>query len=122
VQANLEDAGLSEYVMQLVDERTNIDGRPIFWAGLPDGRFSASSNCYISENADMTIGELVELVAAGVQDTLIEVERVMWPACVTHPGRWVEARLSSNSVVWWCEVGGGHTSHPLGHLPASFDS
>lgn len=117
VQANLDDAGLGEYVMQLVDERTNMDGHPIFWAGLPDGRFSASSNCYIFENADMTFGELVELVAAGVQDTLIEVERVMWPACVTHPGRWVEVRLSSNSVVWWCEVGGGHISHPLGHLP-----
>jgi hypothetical protein len=117
VQANLDDAGLGDYVMQLVDDRTNIDGRPVFWAGLPDGRFSVSSNCYIYEDSDMTLEELVALVAAGVQDTLIEVERVMWPTCTTHPGRWVEIRWSSNSVTWWCEVGPGHVSHSLGHLP-----
>jgi hypothetical protein len=120
VQKNLDDAGLGDYVMRLVDDRTNIEGRPAYWAGLPDGRFSASSNCYIYDDPAMTFGELTGLVAAGVQDTLIEVERVMWPSCLTHRGRWVEIRASSDSVAWWCEVGSGHVSHFLRYLATDF--
>jgi hypothetical protein len=118
VQRDLDAAGLAQYRMQLVlNGGTDGDGTPLVSAALPDGSFWSAQALDV-QGAGL---ELVQrAVAELVQDTLAEVERVIFPTCADHQGRQAVPRVvaSGSPVMWWCDGAQEHALARVGNLAA----
>jgi hypothetical protein len=114
VQMDLDASGLSRYRMGLT-----ISGDSEFacvWASLPDGSFSASSGNPIDLDS-RDFAQTLSSVAYSVQDTLAEVELVLWPRCARHQGRLAQCSdYDRDWGVWWCHGVDPHPLAPIGQL------
>ena len=117
VQRDLDAAGLSAYRMDVVLNGGESYGVPMVSAALPDGRFHGAE--VLEYEGDEAEGLLLT-VARLVQDTLAEVERVLFPRCPDHGDRLAVPRVAPSgslpSVVWWCSDAGGHSLGAIGQL------
>lgn len=118
VQADLDASRLGQYKMQLV-RAGGTDTDPSIVAALPDGRFWGGSSITVN-HMGTEVRSVLRTVAGSVQDTLGEVERVIWPRCAKHQNRLAVAEPSPDSPegwpVWWCDGMGGHVLALIGHL------
>lgn len=90
VQADLDASGLGQYKMQLV-RAGGTDTEPSVVAAQTDGRFWGGSHITVEHRAT-DIRAVLWTVAGSVQDTLGEVERVIWPRCTEHQDRMASHR------------------------------
>jgi hypothetical protein len=117
VQADLDASGLGQFTMQFANAGTY--GQPLIFAALPDGNFWGGSGITV-DHLGTDLRSVLLTVAGSVQDTLAEVERILWPRCEQHQDRLAVAQPSPESPdgwpVWWCDGMGGHTFALVGHL------
>ena len=99
VQADLNACGLARYCMQLVTSGTDVDGVPEVMAATSDGSFWGGSSYRVEYLAEQ-VADALWTVAASVQDTLLEVERVIFPACAKHGGRPAEPGIPLPADGW----------------------
>jgi hypothetical protein len=116
VYADLADSGLGQFKMQFANAGTDSD--PVIFAALPDGRFWGGSDITV-DHLGTDIRSVLVTVAGSVQDTLAEVERIIWPRCAQHQNRQATAKPSPDPdgwPVWWCDGMDGHVLARIGDL------
>jgi hypothetical protein len=117
VQGDLNASGLGRLTMRFANAGTSSD--PVIIAALPDGNFWGGSDITV-DHLGTDIPSVLVTVAGSVQDTLAEVELIIWPRCAQHQDRQAVAKSSPDSKdgwpVWWCDGMGGHILARIGDL------
>jgi len=117
VQADLDASGLGQFKMQFAN--AGAYAHPVIFAALPDGNFWGGSGITV-DHLGTDLRSVLLTVAGSVQDTLAEVERILWPRCAQHQDRLAVAQPSPQSPdgwpAWWCDGMGGHVLALVGHL------
>ena len=117
VQGDLNGSGLGRLTMLFANAGTSSD--PVIIAALPDGNFWGGSDITV-DHLGTDIPLVLLTVAGSVQDTLAEIERIIWPRCAQHEDQQAVAKSSPDSKdgwpVWWCDGMGGHVLARIGDL------